>query len=434
MRKEKSEKIIVGLDIGTTKICAIVGQMNEHGKINVLGIGKSPSMGGVARGMVCNIGKTVDAIKAAVAIASKQSNIEIARVYVGIAGHHIHSKQFPKTKIRTNSHEEITAEELKRMEEEMQNIYLGNDLEVIHIMPQEYKVDGEPDIIDPIGMTGMRLEASYHVITGQTTAARNITQAVQRAGLEVDGLFVEPVASARAVLSPEEMEGGVALVDIGGGTSDIAIFHNGLIRHTAVIPYGGDIITADIREAFQLGKEQAEALKVKCGSAYPEESRKNQIQSIQDFPGRKPKEISVYNLSLVIHARATEIINLIYDQIRMSGYANKLAAGIVLTGGGANLQYINLLMESITGLDTQMGIPNQHLGMGMVDEVKSPMYATGVGLVLKGYDASRMNYAPVQPETAPEKDKKAPGMFSGFSGIFGRVKDLLDDGSMNDFK
>ena len=320
MRKTSTDKIIVGLDIGTTKVCAIVGKMNENGKINVLGMGKSSSMGGVSRGMVTNISKTVSAIQAAVEIASRQSKIEIARVYVGIAGHHIHSKQFTKTVIRANNHEEIRPEELRRMEQEMHNIYLGHDLEIIHILPQEYKVDGEPDIKDPAGMTGMRLEGSYHVITGQTTAAKNIIMAVEKAGLEVDGLVVEPVASARAVLSEEEMEGGVALVDIGGGTSDIAIFHNGIIRHTAVVPYGGDIITNDIREAFQLGKEQAEALKVKCGSAIAEESRRNQIQSIQDFPGRKPKEISVYNLSLVINARATEIIHQIYDQMTCASF------------------------------------------------------------------------------------------------------------------
>ena len=428
MRKVKTDKIIVGLDIGTTKVCAIVGKMNENGKINVMGIGKSPSMGGVSRGMVSNIGKTVEAIKAAVAIASKQSNIDIARVYVGIAGHHIHSKQYPRVLMRTNHQEEITRDELKAMEKAMANLYLGNDLEIIHIMPQEYKVDGEPDIVDPVGMTGLKLEGSFHVITGQTTAARNITQAVEKAGLEVDGLFVEPVASARAVLSQEEMEGGVALVDIGGGTSDIAIFHNGIIRHTAVIPYGGDIITNDIREAFQLGKEQAEALKVKCGSAIPEESRRNQVQTIQDFPGRKAKEISLYNLSLVINARACEIINLIHDQIRMSGYANKLAAGIVLTGGGANLQYMNLLMESITGLDTQMGIPNQHLGMGMVDEVKSPMYATAVGLVLNGYDA---NIDHPEPEPVPETEKKTRSPKPPWKNFF---KWMLDDNNLDDFK
>ena len=190
MRKVKTDKIIVGLDIGTTKVCAIVGKMNENGKINVMGIGKSPSMGGVSRGMVSNIGKTVEAIKAAVAIASKQSNIDIARVYVGIAGHHIHSKQYPRVLMRTNHQEEITRDELKAMEKAMANLYLGNDLEIIHIMPQEYKVDGEPDIVDPVGMTGLKLEGSFHVITGQTTAARNITQAVEKAGLEVDGLFV----------------------------------------------------------------------------------------------------------------------------------------------------------------------------------------------------------------------------------------------------
>jgi cell division protein FtsA len=426
MSKNKTDKIIVGLDIGTTKICAIVGQLNENGKINVLGMGKASSMGGVSRGMVSNIPKTVEAIKKAVNDASRQSNIEINTVYVGIAGHHINSRQSSRTLIRT-SQEEISQEELQKMEEEVNKLYLGQDIDILHVMPQEYKIDGESGIKDPVGMHGMKIEGSYHIIAGQKTAAKNIQQAVQKAGLEVAGLMVEPVASARAVLSEEEMMAGVALVDIGGGTSDIAIFHDGIIRHTAVVELGGDIITADIMEAFGLLREQAEALKTRFGSAVVENTRMNHIVTVAGLPGRKPKEISMYNLARIIHCRATEIFNLVFEQIRLSGYKNKLGGGIVLTGGGSNLQNIRELIEYVTGIEVHIGLPHQHLGKGMVEEVKSPMYSTGVGLVLKGFDEENLfNSAVNVPFAATEKPKV------GFSGMLKNLMGkMLNDDSLH---
>lgn len=414
----KKDKIIVGLDIGTTKVCAIVGRMNENGKIDVLGMGKTPSMGGVSRGMVSNITKTVEAIRRAVAEASRQSNIEINRVYVGIAGHHISSRQQNSAKIRSGN-DEITQLDLDDMEAQMHKLYLGHETAIMHIMPQEYTIDGEAGIKDPIGMHGMKLECSYHIITGQTTAAKNITQAVQKAGLEVEDLIVEPIASARAVLSDDEMMAGVALVDIGGGTSDIAIFHDGIIRHTAVVPLGGDIITTDIQEAFGLLKEQAEALKTRFGSAISEGIRHNQIITVSGLPGRKAKEISLFNLAQVIQARVQEIFDLVYDQIRLSGYKNRLSAGIVLTGGGANLANIAELIEFITTLEVHQGLPNKHLAKGMVDEVRSPMFSTAVGLVLKGFDKELRGHGSDLPDNKPA-EKKDRSRF-GFSGLFGNL-------------
>jgi cell division protein FtsA len=429
-QKIKKDKIIVGLDIGTTKICAIVGRMNENGKIDVLGMGKAPSMGGVSRGMVSNITKTVEAIRRAVAEASRQSNIEINRVYVGIAGHHISSRQQNFAKIRSGNNE-ITQLDLDDMEAQMHKVYIGHETAIMHIMPQEYTIDGETGIKDPIGMHGMKLECSYHIITGQTTAAKNITQAVQKAGLEVEDLIVEPIASARAVLSDDEMMAGVALVDIGGGTSDIAIFHDGIIRHTAVVPLGGDIITTDIQEAFGLLKEQAEALKTRFGSAISEGIRHNQIVTVSGLPGRKAKEISLFNLAQVIQARVQEIFDLVYDQIRLSGYKNRLSAGIVLTGGGANLANIAELIEFITTLEVHQGLPNKHLAKGMVDEVRSPMFSTAVGLVLKGFDKEMRGQGSDLPDNKPA-EKEGRSRF-GFSGLFGSLINGIIKDDTKDF-
>jgi cell division protein FtsA len=404
--------------------------MNENGKIDVLGMGKAPSMGGVSRGMVSNITKTVEAIRRAVAEASRQSNIEINRVYVGIAGHHISSRQQNFAKIRSGNNE-ITQLDLDDMEAQMHKVYIGHETAIMHIMPQEYTIDGETGIKDPIGMHGMKLECSYHIITGQTTAAKNITQAVQKAGLEVEDLIVEPIASARAVLSDDEMMAGVALVDIGGGTSDIAIFHDGIIRHTAVVPLGGDIITTDIQEAFGLLKEQAEALKTRFGSAISEGIRHNQIVTVSGLPGRKAKEISLFNLAQVIQARVQEIFDLVYDQIRLSGYKNRLSAGIVLTGGGANLANIAELIEFITTLEVHQGLPNKHLAKGMVDEVRSPMFSTAVGLVLKGFDKEMRGQGSDLPDNKPA-EKEGRSRF-GFSGLFGSLINGIIKDDTKDF-
>jgi cell division protein FtsA len=380
------EKIVVGLDIGTTKICAIVGRKNEFGKLEVLGMGKAVS-DGVVRGIVINIDKTIAAIEKAVEEASKESGINIQVVNVGIAGQHIRSSIQHGSITRDSREDEITIEDINRLTNDMYRIVIPPGSQIIHVMPQDYSVDFEEGIKDPVGMSGIRLEADFHVITAQTNAINNVNKCVKRAELDIENLILEPLASSLAVLNEEEKEAGVCLVDIGGGTTDIAIFHENIIRHTAVIPFGGNIVTNDIKEGCMVMLNQAEQLKVKFGSAIAEEASPNEIVSIPGLRNRPPKEISIRNLSHIIEARMTEIVELVYSEIRNSGYESKLAAGVVVTGGGSQLQNVSKLFEYITGLDAKIGYPNEHLGKSKVESVKSPMYATSVGLVLSGFMA-----------------------------------------------
>ncbi|MFT5479768.1 MAG: cell division protein FtsA [bacterium] len=377
-------KIIVGLDIGTTKICTIVGRMGDYGKVDILGLGQVPTNGGVTRGVVSNIDKTVNAIIESTTQASKNSNVDIHRVHVGIAGAHINSLQHKGMIIRNNAEIEIAQTDLDKLEEDMHKLSVSPGDKIIHVLPQDFTVDNEPGIVDPIGMAGVKLEGNYHIITGQITAAKNIYKCVEKSGIKVSELTLEPLASAHSVLSDEELEAGVALVDIGGGTTDVAIFHENIIRHTAIIPYGGNIITEDIKEGCNVMKNQAELLKTRFGSALADESTENEIVSIPGLRGREPKEISVKNLSMIVNARVSEILELVYYEIKSSGLEKKLVGGIVITGGGALLKNITQLAEYITCLDARIGFPNEHLAKGLVDEVKSPIYATAVGLVLKG--------------------------------------------------
>ncbi len=374
--------IIVGLDIGTTKIAAIVGRRNEFGKVEILGMGRSESLG-VMRGMVANIEKTVTSIKEAVAEAEAKSGVEISDVHVGIAGQHIKSMQHRGMITRHNLTDEISQKDINSIIDDMYKLAMPPGEEIIHVIPQEFIVDNEQGIKDPIGMSGIRLEANCHIITGLITAANNIQKCVTKAGLKTVDLILEPLASAEAVLTAEEKEAGVVLVDIGGGTTDLAIFQDGIIRHTAVIPFGGNVITEDIKEGCSIIRNQAELLKVKFGSALSRQMKDNEIVSIPGLRGREPKEISVKNLASIIQARMEEIIENVYYEIKSSGFEKKLIAGIVITGGGSQLKHVTQLVEYITGMDTRIGYPNEHLGKGL-EEVKSPMYATGVGLVIKG--------------------------------------------------
>jgi cell division protein FtsA len=326
------ERIVAGLDIGTTKICVIVGRITDHGKIEILGLGKADSFG-VMRGVVANIDKTVEAIKLAIKEAEAKSGYEIKEVYVGIAGQHIRSLQHRDIITRADAETEIGQNDIDRLVENMQKLVLPPGDRIIHVLPQEFIVDGEPGIKDPIGMNGVRLEANFHIITGQISAAKNIFKCVEKAGLKVLDLILEPLASAAAVLSDEEKEAGVALVDIGGGTTDIAIFQDKIIRHTAVIPLGGNIITEDIREGCMIMRNQAEILKIKFGSALATETAENEIISISGLKGRDPKEIKVENLARIIQARMEEILEHVYYEVKLSGYQKKLIGGIVITGG-----------------------------------------------------------------------------------------------------
>jgi cell division protein FtsA len=381
---ESNEQIIVGLDIGTTKIACLVGKKNEYGKLELLGMGKAESVG-VRRGVVSHITPAVQAIRMAVEQAKLNSGQEIAVVNVGIAGQHIKSLQHRGVITLDNLEDEISQKDVDALIQDMHKLVLPPGESIIHVLPQDFIVDNESGIKDPIGMSGIRLEANFHIITGLVTAVQNIYKCVRKADLEVADLTLEPLASSDAVLSAEEKEAGVALVDIGGGTTDVAIFQDGIIRHTAVIPFGGNIITDDIKEGCTIIRKQAELLKVKFGSALASENQANDIVVIPGLNGRDPKEISVKNLAHIIQARMEEIIEQVYFEIRNSGFERKLIAGIVITGGGSQLKHISQLFEYLTGMDTRIGYPTEHLASGN-DKVASPMYATGVGLVLKGFE------------------------------------------------
>ncbi len=378
-------EIVVGLDIGTTKIACLVGRQNDHGKIEILGMGVSESVG-VTRGVVSNIEKTVASIKAAVIDAEKNSNVEINVVNVGIAGQHINSLQHRGIKMRNNLETEISRNDLDELIDDMYKLVMLPGEEIIHVLPQEFIIDNEQGIKDPIGMSGVRLEANFHIITGHIAAAQNIYKCVAKAGLTVDQLILEPLASSEAVLSHEEKEAGIVLVDIGGGTTDLAIFQDGIIRHTAVIPFGGNIITEDIKKGCTIMKNQAEALKKKFGSAIASENNENEIVCIPGLRGREPKEISLKNLANIIEARMSEIIEHIYYEIKNSGFEKELIGGIVVTGGGSQMRHITQLFEFITGMDCRIGYPNEHLYKAPNEDVVKPTYSTGVGLVMKGFE------------------------------------------------
>ena len=417
---EPSE-IIVGLDIGTVKIAAIVGRKDAFGKIQILGLGQTESIG-VRRGVVSNIEQTVASIERAVRAAEINSGVNIATVSVGIAGQHIKSLQHHGGMIRSNIDEEITQEDIDNLTESMFKLAMNPGEEIIDVIPQEFTIDGEQYIKEPKGMSGISMEANFHIITGQTTAAKNIYKCVKKANLEVNELILEPMASAVAVLSDEEKEAGVVLVDIGGGTSDIAIFQDGIIRHTAVIPLGGDIITEDVKEGCTIIKRHAEELKIKFGSALASENKDEEIVSIPGLRGRPPREISLKNLASIIQARMEEIIEHIYFEIKNSGYEKKLIAGIVLTGGGAQLRHVAQLTEFMTGMDTRIGYPNEHLGPDVPDEIASPMYATGVGLVMIGLERAekeRSKFAGNQVMKAKRGHRRErPGFFDKIKAWF----------------
>jgi cell division protein FtsA len=425
----EEDKIIVGLDIGTTKICAVVGRKNEYGKLEVLGMGKAIS-DGVIRGIVTNIDKTVSAIQRAIEEAEEQAGININIVNVGIAGQHIKSSIHHGSITRSTKDDEITVSDVNKLTNDMYRIVIPPGSEIIHVMPQDYIVDYEDGIRDPVGMSGVKLEADFHVITAQTNAIQNINKCVRRAGLEIDNLILEPLASSLSVLSEEEKEAGVCLVDIGGGTTDIAIFYDNIIRHTAVIPFGGNIITSDIKQGCMVMSHQAELLKTKFGRAIAEEASPNEIVSIPGLRNRPPKEISIKNLAHIIEARMQEIIELVHTEIITSGFEQKLAGGIVVTGGGALLTNLKQLFEYMTGMDTRVGYPNEHLGKSKVEMVKSPMFATTIGLVLSGYKAIDERENRYNEVKAHDNNKNKT--FAGGSDFFRRMLDktkglLIDD-------
>ncbi len=380
--------VVVALDIGTTKVCCLAGRRDAHGKLEILGIGKVESTG-VLRGVVSNIEKTVHSIRQAVDLCERQAGLKFHTVYVGIAGQHIKSLQHRGILTRENDHTEIGRQDIDRLVNDMFKLVLPPGDKIIHVFPQEFTVDNEQGITDPIGMCGVRLEANFHIITGQMTAINNLYRCIEKAGLKVAGLTLEPIASAEAVLYEEERQAGVALVDIGGGTTDITVFHDNIIRHTAVIPFGGNVVTSDIKEGCTVLQPQAEKLKVRFGSALASEVYDNRIITIPGLRGREHKEISEKNLAYIIQARMEEIFDYVLWEIRRSGYERKLIGGIVLTGGGALLNHADKLAELHTGMSCRIGLPVEHLAHGYREGVNNPIYSTGIGLLLRGLDDVR---------------------------------------------
>ena len=389
----ESNNLFVGLDIGTTKIVAMIGSLNEYNKLKIIGIGKSKSLG-VHRGVVNNITQTIQSIQSAISEAEADSAEKINKVIVGIAGQHIRSLQHSDYITRANSDQVINEDDLEKLINQVYKLVMLPGEEIIHVLPQEYKVDGQGEIKEPIGMFGGRLEANFHVVVGQVSSIKNIARCIKSAGIDFEGITLEPIASSDAVLSQEEKEAGVALIDIGGGTTDLAIFKDGIIRHTSVIPFGGNVITEDIKEGCSIIEKQAELLKIKFGSAWPGENKENEIVSIPGLRGRDPKEITLKNLSKIIHARVVEIIEQVYIEIKNYGHEEqkkKLIGGIVLTGGGSQLKHLKQLVEYITGMDTRLGYPSEHLAGNNSIEISSPMYATAVGLVMNSTKVKNNN-------------------------------------------
>lgn len=428
------DKLIVGLDIGTTKICAIIGRKNEFGKLEILGMGKAVS-DGVMRGVVTNIEKTVNSINKAVSEAEEQAGIRIGKVIVGIAGQHIRSSKIFQSIVIDNEEGEVTLIEVKKLESDVYRTVTPPGSDILHVMPQEYSVDDHSGIKEPIGHIGVRLKGKFHIITAQTTAINNINKCIRRSGnlndgLEVQEMMLEPIASSLSVLNEEDKEAGVVLVDIGGGTTDVAIFYEGVIRHTAVIPIGGNRITQDIKEGLNILPRQAEKLKVLYGCAIPDETKENVVVSIEGLRNRPPKEISVKSLSQIIEARLEDIVDLVSKEIEDSGCEDLLGAGLILTGGGSQLEFIQQFFEYHTGYDVQIGYPNEHLGKTKFDEVKSPMYATAVGLVLAGFMNvdQRENAYKTLPRFAKPKEiitKKEKKSMTFFNQINATIKSKL---------
>lgn len=378
-------KIVAAVDIGTTKIVSLVGRLNEQNRLEVLGISQTASKG-VKRGVVLNIEETVHAIQTTSAEAMAQSGIKFKEVFVGIAGQHIKSVRNRGYINRDSYDDEITREDLEHLINDMYKIPVDVGEEIIHVLPQSYIVDNETGVKNPVGMFGKRLEANFHIVIGQVSSARNIEKCINRVGLDVKQLILEPLASSAAVLTDDEKEAGVALVDIGGGTTDVAVYYDDVIRHTAVIPFGGNVITRDIKEGCAILQRQAESLKIQFGSALGDLAQEDKVVTIPGISGRDPKEISFRSLAYIIQSRMEEIIDAVSYEIENSGAMDRLSAGIVLTGGGAMLKHINQLVKFKTGLDVRIGFPGERMAADTPDEVNQPMFATSVGLLLKGLE------------------------------------------------
>jgi len=384
---DNENPIIVGLDIGTTKIACIAGRKNEYGKLEIVGFGRANS-NGVKHGQVLNIDETIKAIRAALDnCMASNTGIDFKEVYVGIAGHHIKSLQTRGDIVRKDTNEEITQREIDQLIADQFKTYIPAGDQIIDVIPQEFTVDNFQNIPNPIGYGGVKVGANFHIITGDKNAIRNINRAVEKSNLVTKDLVLQPLASASAVMGQEDLEAGVAIVDIGGGTTDLAVFYEGILKHTAVIPFGGENITNDIKTGLGVLKTQAEQMKVQFGSALANEAKSNAFITIPGLRGMPAKEISVKNLANIVQARMSEIMDFVSYHLKQVGMDGRmLNGGIVLTGGGSQLKHLIQLTEYVTGLNARIGFPTEHLAGGHIDELAKPTYSTCIGLILKGYD------------------------------------------------
>ncbi len=402
------EDMVVGLDIGTTKVCAIVAEVDESGELRVVGVGASPSEG-LRRGVVVNVEKTVQSIQKAVGEAELMAGVKVESVYVGIGGEHIRSINSRGVIAVSGPDHEITATDQTRVIDAARAVSIPPDRQVIHVLPQEFIVDEQTGIKEPIGMSGVRLEAEVHIVTGAVTSVQNLVKSVSRAGLEVAEPVLEPIAASHSVLSPDEQEMGVALVDIGGGATNLAVFYEGSVRHTAVIGLGAQNVTNDVAIGLRTPWQQAERIKQDYGCALQSEVAAEETITVPGVNGRASYQIPRRELSAIIEPRMEEIFSLVFKEIRRTDYADLLAAGIVLTGGGALLNGASKLAEQVFDMPVNAGLP-QGVG-GLIDSISAPGYATGVGLVLYGRRVRSRNERVKIPET--------PG------GLMGWLKNLV---------
>jgi len=395
--------LIAAVDIGTTKIVAVVGRKTEEGKLELLGMESVPSSG-VKRGVVLNIEETTAAIQSVLAKVEKNLNIKLEKVYVGIAGQHIRSMQNKVSRYITGS-SEITQADIDQLYHDNYNMLIDAGEKIMHVIPQDYKVDHETGVKQPVGMSGRHIEGNFHIVLGRIASVNNIQKCIKRVNLELQGLILEPLASSHSVLTEDEREAGVVLVDIGGGTTDVAVFYDGIIRHTAVIPFGGNVITSDIKEGCSILYKQAEALKIQFGGAIGEREREDMVVSIPGLDeGWEAKEISFRSLAYIIQARMEEIIDLVSIQIEKSGFYHKLGAGIVVTGGGALLKNISDLIKLRTALDVRVGLPDRFLDGNIPEKAHMPMYSTSIGLLLSAMQKQISSIG--EPELFPDVEPK----------------------------
>ncbi len=451
---KKEQPIIVGLDIGTTKVVAIAGRKNEYGKIEILGFGKAESSG-VSHGVVMNIEQCIRCIELAIEkCVQSNPNLEIKEVYVGIAGQHIKSLQTKGERVRSNMDDTITRDDIDLLVRDQHKTYIPSGDQIIDIIPQEFSVDNTSYVLDPVGMSGAKLGANFHIITGDGNAIRNIKRCIDKSGLITRDLVLQPLASAAAVMNEEDLEAGVAIVDIGGGTTDMAVFFDGILKHTAVIPYAGVNITNDIRNGLGVLRAQAEQMKVQFGTALADEANANAYITIPGLRGLPAKEISVKNLAHIIQARTQEILDHVVYHLKQLDLDKRLHGGIILTGGGAQLRNLVQLTEYITGVGCRLGFPNEHLAGGHTEVLMNPMYATCIGLILRGYndyESGRMRFLGEggnmislheeeeetisQPELLPEFQEYQPEMPSPrrgklinkiFAGLKGKIMNIFE--------